>query len=258
MHWNKILLAASAAASLWTGDLLAGGRRGGGAPCIPCAPNTCVTYNPCGSSYGRMLSYSQALERAEQANVAEAALSETTQKLTAAEARLADLEQQLAAAKAGTDKAVAERDAAMKTATENEAAKMAADDNAAKMAQVAKESKAAADKANAEKKTANEAKVAADNAKKAAEEAKKVAEEAKKVADADKAKAVTAADEATKVAFQQEGCTPFEYLGKQKIVRVTSLNTTRTCISQRTSSGAMPRMLDTMRGPSSSSTSATT
>ena len=89
MHWNKILLAASAAASLWTGDVLAGGRRGCCAPSIPCAPNTCVTYNPCGSSYGRMLSYSQALERAEQANVAEAALADTSKKLTGAEARIA-------------------------------------------------------------------------------------------------------------------------------------------------------------------------
>ena len=161
MHWNKILLAASTAASLWTGDLFAGGRRGCCAPCVPCVPRTAqtccsqaqpvVTYNPCHSSYGHMLSYSDALARAEQANVAEAALSETTQKLTTAEARLAVLEQQLAQSQATTDKAVAERDEAMKVAAANAAAQKVAEEAAAKDAQAAKDAVAAAEKSAAEK-----------------------------------------------------------------------------------------------------------
>ena len=175
MNWNKILLATAAAASLWTGELLAGGRRGCCAPCVPTSPNTCVTYNPCGSSYGRMLSYSDALMRAEQANVAEAALSETTQKLTAAEARLADLEKQLAEAKAGAEKAVAERDEALKVSAANEAAKKAADEIAAKEAQAAKDSLAAAEKSDAKAKAADDEKA---KAVAAAEEANKVAAKA--------------------------------------------------------------------------------
>jgi|GEM_PF-3265435 len=184
MNWNKLVLAASAAASLWTGDLVAGGRRACCAPCVPyvpnsSVPNTCVTYNPCGSSYGHMLSYSDALMRAEQANVAEAALTETTHRLTAAEGRIAEMEKQLADAQASTEKAVAERDEALKVAAANEAAKKVADEIAAKEAQTAKDAIAAAEKSDA---------------------AAKAAEEARKLADDEKAKAVAAAEEATKVA----------------------------------------------------------
>jgi hypothetical protein len=107
MNWNKFVLAAAAAASLWTGDLLAGGRRACCAPASTCAPKCCSNYNPCGSSYGRMLSYSEALMRAEQANIAEAALADTTQKLTAADARIAELEKQMAETKAAAEKATA-------------------------------------------------------------------------------------------------------------------------------------------------------
>lgn len=137
--------------------------------CVPCAPQpTCYSgggWNPYGSSYGRMLSYTEALARAEAANRAEAAL--------------ADAQRQIAELQGALDTAIAERDAALQ---ESEAsARLAADE------------KARANKADSLRAKAEDD---AEQARKARQKAANARKQAEKERDAALAAAAQAEDEA--------------------------------------------------------------
>ena len=91
-----------------------------------CCPAPAASFNPCNSSYGRLLSYTEALSRAEDANRVEATLK-------SAQAELAKVKAQLAATEAARDKALAEA----KKATELAATLKTRVDNAVKQRQAA-------------------------------------------------------------------------------------------------------------------------
>lgn len=97
--------------------------------CQRCRPGQAVCYqpggrvagyNPYGSTYGRMLSYTEALSRAEDANRAEAALAKSeenvnqlTDEVAALKQHMAELEQQLANTKQAHEKSEQQRKVAV-------------------------------------------------------------------------------------------------------------------------------------------------
>ena len=107
MNWNRSILCGLAV--LIVAPEANAGRRTHPAS-RSCQPVVTSCYNPCGYSCGRMLSYTEALARAEDANRAEAALEESQTALTETQAQLAALQAELDSTRETLIAAQGERD----------------------------------------------------------------------------------------------------------------------------------------------------